>query len=149
MRILVDGDACPQKEEIAKLAREYDIHLIVYMDYAHISYQEDYEVKQCEVGRDQVDMMIVNDVQKGDLVITQDFGLATLVLAKKAYVLHISGMRIHQENIDELMFRRYVGQKVRKANKHVNGPSKRTDDDKKYFLKQLELMIKEILMWDK
>ena len=64
MRILVDGDATPQREEIAEIARKYNVEMIVYMDYAHLVESEDYTIKQCSVGSDSVDMMIVKDVKE-------------------------------------------------------------------------------------
>lgn len=143
MRILIDGDACPQKEEIAKIAREYDVSVIVYMDYAHISCCKDYIIKYCMVGKDSVDMLIVKDVQENDIVITQDYGLASLVLAKNALVLHVSGMMIDKNNIEELLLRRYVGYKERKQNKHLKGPRKRTKQDEAYFIAQLRSLLEK------
>lgn len=143
MRILIDGDACPQKEKIAKIAREYDVSVIVYMDYAHISCCKDYIIKYCMVGKDSVDMLIVKDVQENDIVITQDYGLASLVLAKNALVLHVSGMMIDKNNIEELLLRRYVGYKERKQNKHLKGPRKRTKKDEAYFIAQLRSLLEK------
>lgn len=145
MRILVDGDACPNKEEIVKIAKEYQLEMIVFVDYAHILDDEYYEVRQCEIGRDSVDMQIVNEVQKDDIVITQDYGLSSLLLVKKTKVLHVSGMIIDKDNIDDLLMRRYQGYKDRRKDKHLKGPKKRTVQDKEYFLNQLISLIKEML----
>ena len=70
IRILVDGDATPQREEIGYIAKKYHIEMIVYMDYAHYVDSDLYKVKQCSVGNDNVDQMIINDVKKDDIVIT-------------------------------------------------------------------------------
>lgn len=138
MRILVDGDACPNKQEIKELAVKYQKEMIVYMDYAHMIEDDDYQVVQCEIGRDSVDMVILSQIKAHDLLITQDYGLAGLVLSKGATVLHVSGMIIDSENIDSLLMSRYISAKQRKANKHLKGPSKRTDEIKIKFLKELE-----------
>ena len=119
MRVLIDGDACPNKREIKQLLDRYQIRMIVFVDYAHLLNEDLYEVRHCEVGKDSVDMRIVNEVKAGDLVITQDYGLASLVLSKNAKVLHVSGMRIDQENIDGLLLKRYEGYKQREIVKQL------------------------------
>ena len=143
MRILVDGDATPQREEIAEIARKYNVEMIVYMDYAHLVYSDVYRVKQCSVGSDNVDMMILNDVIENDLVITQDYGLSSLVLLKKAKVLHVNGSVINESNIETLLMQRYVGAKLRKENKHLKGPKKRTKETEDRFIESLEKLIKQ------
>lgn len=142
MRIIVDGDASPYKNEIFALASQYQISMYVYVDYAHLLKEAPYQVIECEIGRDSVDMRIITDLQKGDLLITQDYGLAALALGKAAKVLHVSGMEITSQNIDELLLRRYIGAHQRKSGKHVKGPSKMTKQDRIYFLEQLEIILR-------
>ncbi|MCI9094285.1 MAG: hypothetical protein HFF36_10975 [Coprobacillus sp.] len=141
MRLLIDGDACPQKEQIYEISQKYQIQMIVFLDYAHVSNLMKCEVRYCEIGKDSVDLMIINEVKDGDIVITQDYGLASLVIVKGAKVLHTSGKFIHGGNIDELLMSRYVGYKERSRNKHVKGPKKRTYNDNLYFLSQLEKLL--------
>lgn len=141
MRLLIDGDACPNKNEIKEMAMAQGIEMIVFIDYAHILEDDYYQVVQCEVGRDSVDMAILNKAKANDLVITQDYGLASLLLGKKVKVLHTSGMIIHEGNIEGLLMSRYVSAKQRRANGRLKGPSKRTDDVKKKFLDKLQNLI--------
>lgn len=143
MRLIVDGDAAPQREDIAEVSKKYNIEMIVYMDYAHLVHNDMYTVKQCSVGNDNVDMMIINDVKENDIVITQDYGLASLVLLKKAKVLHVSGAIIDENNIDTLLMQRYVGAKLRKENKHLKGPKKRTKEIEDRFIYNIEELIKQ------
>ena len=82
------------------MIKKYNVEVIVYMDYAHLVHSDDYTIKQCSVGSDSVDMMIVSDVKENDLVITQDYGLSSLVLTKKAKVLHVNGTMIDENNIE-------------------------------------------------
>lgn len=142
MRILVDGDACPNKDEIKQLAIKYQKEMIVFIDYAHMIEDDYYQVVQCDIGADSVDMALLNWARAGDLVITQDYGLAGLLLSKGVQVLHISGMKIDSSNIDGLLMTRYISAKQRKVNKHIKGPSKRTDEVKFKFLKELENVLK-------
>ena len=131
MAILVDGDACPDLLEIKKLAKRYLVEMIVFVDYAHCLQDDYFKVCFCEVGKDSVDQAIINTCKKGDLVISQDYGLASYALLKGAQVLHPSGKVINNENID-------VSAKQRRMNKRVKGPAKRTDKIHDIFLRQLE-----------
>ena len=131
MAILVDGDACPDLLEIKKLAKRYLVEMIVFVDYAHCLQDDYFKVCFCEVGKDSVDQAIINTCKKGDLVISQDYGLASYALLKGAQV-------INNENIDQLLMGRYVSAKQRRMNKRVKGPAKRTDKIHDIFLRQLE-----------
>ncbi len=142
MRLLIDGDACPDRESIKDIAKTYNIEMIVFVDYAHILSDDDYEVVHCETGNDSVDMALVSRVKKGDLVITQDYGLAGLILSKGALVLHVSGQMITHDNIDGLLMSRYLSAKERKKNNRIKGPAKRTQEIKELFLKQIEDILK-------
>lgn len=143
MRILIDGDACPQKEDIVNIVRKYHLKMIVYVDFAHVFNNDEFEVKHCEVGHDHVDMMIINDALAGDIVITQDFGLASLVLMKKAKVLHVSGKILTNENINNHLMSRYVSSHLRRSRVRLKGPPQRTKVVESFFINQLENLIKE------
>ena len=145
MRVIVDGDAAMYKNDIYQLTLNYQIEMFVYLDYAHLLKDAPYPVIECEIGKDSVDMRILSDLKKGDLLITQDYGLAALALGKGAYVLHVSGLKITSQNIDELLLRRYIGAHQRKSHKHIKGPSKPTKENKDYFLKQLETILSILL----
>lgn len=95
MRVIVDGDAAMYKNDIYQLTLDYQIEMFVYLDYAHLLKDAPYPVIECEIGKDSVDMRILSDLKKGDLLITQDYGLAALALGKGAYVLHVSGLKSH------------------------------------------------------
>ena len=143
MRILIDGDGCPQKEQVINVANEHHMKVILFVDYAHVMNDVSCELRYCEIGQDSVDLMIANEVQSDDLVITQDYGLASLVLHKGAKVLHVNGFIIDTHNIDELLYQRYLGYQNRKFDKHIKGPKKRTLQDQNQFIDQLKLLIEE------
>lgn len=144
MRLLIDGDACPDKEEVKRIAQKYCIEMIVFVDYAHLIEEDYYQVVYCEVGNDSVDMEIINQAQPYDLVVTQDYGLASLLLGKHVKVLHVSGMIIDVKNIEQLLMSRYVSAKQRRVQKHLKGPPKRTLEMKNRFLKTLDKMLKDM-----
>lgn len=143
MRLIIDGDGCPDKNFIFDLAQKCDIEMYVFIDYAHVLQDCDYHVIRCEVGHDSVDMAIVNFAKKGDLVITQDYGLAGLLLTKNVQILHTNGKVIDEDNINLLLSTRYIHAQLRRAGQKTKGPSKRTKEDTRYLLKQLENILKQ------
>lgn len=143
MRVIVDGDGCPDKDGIATLAKKYHKDMYVFIDYAHVLESDEYQVIACDVGHDSVDMAIVNFAQKGDLVITQDYGLAGLLLSRQVQVLHVSGQIINEKNIHTLLSTRYLHSQMRKAGQRTKGPSKRTVKNRELFLNQVEKLLKQ------
>ncbi len=139
--VLIDGDACPDVKEIIKIAKEYNLNVKLFMDYAHMVQTEECEVFLCDVGHDSVDMTLLNHTKSNDIVVTQDYGLAGLAIGKGAKVIHVSGKIISSENIDGLLMSRYVSAKERKKKKHLKGPPKRTEDIRMNFLNQLRYII--------
>ncbi|MCD7950048.1 MAG: DUF188 domain-containing protein [Erysipelotrichaceae bacterium] len=140
MRLLVDGDGCPDIADMKNLAKKYDIPMIVYIDYAHQLHDDYFQTIYCEVGNDSVDMRLFNDSQKDDLVITQDYGLASLLISKNVQVMHISGKTLDKDNIDFYINSRYQSAKARHshAKTHLKGPKKkRTAQTTNNFIKNL------------
>jgi uncharacterized protein YaiI (UPF0178 family) len=80
-----------------------------------------------------VDFKLIAAVQAGDVVVTQDYGVAAIALSKKARVIHQSGMLFTQSNIDGLLNDRYENQKSRRAGKRTSGPKKRTRQEDERF----------------
>ena len=138
MRIIIDGDACPQKvkEICERAAHEFKIELIIVVDMEHYI-TSDFDVIVIEKGRDAVDYKIVEIFQQGDILVTQDYGLASLVLKKAEAIIHASGFFINDKNIDELLESRYLGQKIRKLGGKTKGPSKRRKEQDVNFEKCL------------
>lgn len=140
MRVLIDGDASPVKELTINVCKKYNVCCIIYMDYAH-EYTSDYaEIIFCDKGKDSVDLKISNDCIKDDIVITQDYGLATLVLSKGGIVVHNKGFIINNFNIDTLLEQRYIGNKLRSKTR-IKGPRKRNDLDDLNFIKTLDSLL--------
>lgn len=144
MRIIIDGDACPQrvKEICETAAKEYGIELIIVVDIDHYIVS-DYQVIVVEQGRDSVDYKIVQIFKEDDLLVTQDYGLASLVLNKASAVIHTAGFFINKNNIDNLLQSRYISEKVRKLGGKTKGPSKRTKEQDENFKKCLYKVLYE------
>ena len=140
MRVLIDGDASPVKEIAICLCKEFDVECIIYMDYSH-EYESDYaKVIFCDKGADSVDLKISNECLKNDIVVTQDYGLATVILAKGGKVIHNNGFIIDEKNIDTLLESRYLGKKLRDKVR-IKGPKKRTCEDDLKFSNTLRILL--------
>ena len=147
MNILVDADACPVVPEIERVARKYHVLLHLYCDTNHVLCSEVGEVHVIGAGADAVDIAIANACQKGDIVVTQDYGVAAMVLGKGGYAVHQNGWQYTEKNIDCLLYERYEVKKARCSSKrtHLHGPRKRTDDDNEKFTATFNELIKLIL----
>ncbi len=145
MRIFVDSDACPVKEEIMKIAQAEKV-----MAYFVSSTRNFFVVKEGAVyyqwvladqGKEALELYIANQINAGDIVITHDYGLASMVLGKKGYVMTPRGRRIDQDNIEFLLFRKHVHSKVFRTFCKLNGSKSLHEEDRLLFsLKLLELI---------
>lgn len=144
MKILVDADACPVKELILACAEKHGLEVVMVCDVAHLLfYAEDFvTVVTVDQGADSADLAIANRTQKQDICITQDYGLASLLLAKQATVLHPNGFFYTQETIDRMLFERHLSREMRRQKKSRGGHiRKRTKEDDEKFRAALERAI--------
>ncbi len=146
MRILIDADACPVTRIAEDVARKHGIPVILLCDTNHILNSEYSTVKTIGAGADAVDIALINLCRQGDIVITQDYGVAALALGKGARAIHQSGRRYTDENIDSLLMERHLAKKARRSSKHhLKGPAKRTEEDDLHFAQSFERMILEAI----
>lgn len=141
MQILVDADACPVKDIILKIAKQYAIPVTMIIDAAHELKEEYCRVITVDIERDSVDFALMKLLSPEDIVVTQDFGLAALVLGQGARVLNQNGLVYTEANIDKLLFERYLGQKVRRGGGRTTNPKKRTKADDVRFAAALVSLI--------
>lgn len=152
MKIIIDADASPVKDEVTTLAENYNLEVWLVHSFDHMSYKEQPAfVKTITVdpGFDSADFKILNIARKGDIIITQDYGLASLLLPKGCRVLHHKGKEYTADNIQGLLDQRHFSAQARKAGQRTKGPKALTDFDRKYFLQQLSRVIKENLEQEK
>lgn len=131
MQILVDADACPVKEIILDCAKQYCVMVHMVCDVTHIlSYPQDFvQTTTVDKGADSADLYIANLAVAGDIGVTSDYGLATLLLAKGCIVLHPNGFCYTNENIDRMLFERHISREMRKKHKRHGGHiAKRTSE---------------------
>ncbi len=136
MKVLIDGDGCPVVKETIKMCQQRKIEVVVFIDTAHVMNSNYAKVIMVDKGSDSVDFAMVNKVLENDIVITQDYGLASMVLAKKARAVNQNGLIFTEFNIDSLLASRHISKMARmnRSNNKVKGPKKRTKNDNDLFI---------------
>ena len=142
MKIYVDADACPVTRIAERVAREYAIPVVLLCDTNHVLSSEYSEIRVIGAGADAVDIALINLCQRGDIVVTQDYGVAALALGKGAKAIHQSGRWYTDENIDGLLMGRHMAKVARRKSKnHLKGPAKRTEEDDRWFEESFRQLI--------
>ena len=143
MQIFVDADACPVVQIIEKIAKKYQVAVTLLCDTNHILDSEYSEVMVVGAGADAVDYKLISICHKGDIVVSQDYGVAAMALGKGAYAIHQSGKWYTDENIDQMLMERHLNKKARRSSSknHIKGPRKRTEEDDNRFAESFEKMI--------
>lgn len=143
MKIYVDADACPVVKIVEKVAAGNKIEVCLLCDTNHVLQSDYSDIKIVGAGADAVDFALVNLCRSGDIVVTQDYGVAAMVLGKAAYAIHQSGRWYTNDNIDQLLMERHMAKVARRAKSknHLSGPRKRTIEDDKYFEESFRKLI--------
>lgn len=146
MRIFVDADACPVIDIIERLAKKYDVPVTLLCDTNHVLASDYSEVKVIGTGADAVDYALIGLCSKGDIVVSQDYGVAAMALGKGAYAIHQSGKWYTNENIDQMLMERHLAKKARRATKknHLKGAKKRSAQDDERFAASFEKMVRKV-----
>ncbi|MCQ2464934.1 MAG: YaiI/YqxD family protein [Oscillospiraceae bacterium] len=144
MKIYIDADGCPVVKQTLKIAARHDVKCVIICDTAHRIEHENTETIIVEKGADSADFRLVNLIQKGDIAVTQDYGLAAMCLSKNAAVINQDGKIYSEENISGLLEFRAAAKKIRKSGGRLKGPSKRTEQQNTDFEIKLELLLKEL-----
>ena len=141
-RILIDADGCPVVNLAIEAARQFGLRCVIVCDEAHVFERDGAETITVTRGADSVDFCLTNMAGADDLVITQDYGLAAMCLAKKAGVINQDGQEYSENNIDGLLFYRHEAKKARMAGGHLKGKPKRKKEQDEQFYVSLCKMIK-------
>lgn len=145
MKILIDGDACPVKNEIANIASKHNIEVLYFCSVSHYSDHNPFSNSILVDNEDQaVDMKIISYLKEKDIVITQDYGLASLVLNKGAFVLSFNGKRFTKGNIDLYLYQRYLSTQQRKMKLKTSRQRKRGKQEDLDFKHSLEKLIDQL-----
>ena len=148
MKIFVDADACPVVRIIEKLAKKYEIPCILLCDTSHVLSSDYSEVVIVGSGADAVDFKLISLLSKGDICVSQDYGVAAMALGKGCFAIHQSGKWYTNENIDQMLMERHLAKKARRSTRkhHLKGPAKRTLEDDIRFEESFEKIIQKAMV---
>lgn len=143
MRVLIDADGCPVVNSTIRICGKHAVPCLIFCDTAHQINREGAITYVVDKGADSADFRIANSAEPGDIVITQDYGVASMCLAKNARVLHQDGWEYTQWNIDALMFERHEARKFRASGGRTKGPHRRTNTQDQAFEKALDELLSD------
>jgi len=141
MELWIDADACPVVDIAIRVAQTYHVTVTLVCDDAHHMQREGARTITVARGADSADLMLVNLLKRGDAVVTQDYGLAALCLARGARVMDPNGRVYNDDNIDSLLGMRHVAARVRRGGGRLKGPPKRTKQQDEWFEQALERVL--------
>ena len=141
VRILIDADGCPVTKLTLKIAAGYGVKCVIFCDTAHEFSSDTAEVVICSKGADSADFALLSRVKRGDIVVTQDYGLAALAMTRGARVLDQNGRYYTDDNIDRLLEERNLAKRIRRGGGRMRGPAKRTEAQNEAFESALRCLI--------
>lgn len=143
MKLLIDADGCPVTDIAVAACAKHGIPCLIVCDFAHVFNRPPAETITVSKGADSADLALFNRVDAGDIVITQDYGLAAICLAKRAVVLNQDGMEYTNDNIDALLLSRHSAREIRQSGGRLKGPAKRTHKQDESFKTALSSLIEK------
>ena len=143
MQIYVDADACPVVGIVKETAKKYKIPVTLLCDTNHVLHSDYSDVVVVGAGADAVDYKLISICHRGDIVVSQDYGVAAMALGKGAYAIHQSGKWYTNDNIDQMLMERHLNKKAGRSShkNHIKGPKKRTEEDNERFAQSFEKLI--------
>lgn len=136
MKIIIDSDASPVKGIVIQEAEKRGLDVILVASFAHFSnkvHPSHVETVYVDSEKEAADYKIMQLAQRSDVLITQDYGLASMTLLKGVTVLHHKGFQYDQYNIERLLESRYLSAQMRKSGKRTKGPKPFTQADAQTF----------------
>ena len=142
MKVLIDADGCPVVDIAVKLSAAANIECVIICDTAHVFEKPGAKTITVSSGADSVDFALVNMIERNDIVVTGDYGLAAMCLARGAVCTDPNGKLYTEHNIDGLLMVRHTAKKIRQAGARLKGPAKRTAEQNKAFEEKLKELLK-------
>ena len=147
MNVYVDADACPVVGIVENLAKKYEVPCTLICDTNHVLSSDYSEIICVSAGADAVDFKLISLLKRGDICVSQDYGVAAMALSKGCFAIHQSGRWYTNENIDQMLMERHLAKKARRGSSkhHLKGPAKRTAEDDQRFEESFEKLIRKTL----
>lgn len=143
LRVLIDADGCPVVDETIIICKSFGLECLILCDTSHHFDKDGATTFTFSKGSDSVDFALVNMLKKGDIVVTQDYGLASMCLARAVRVLNQDGHEYTNDNIDALLLSRHTSKKLRQSGKRIKGQLKRTKQQDQDFIESLTKILSE------
>lgn len=131
--LIIDADATPNIKEVEKICKENNVKLLLVCDDAHEMKYDYADVKICQSSSQAADLYIISNIKKDDILVTQDYGLATIVIDRVKAVINPKGFKYTKFNIDMLNLQKHQNQKNRKKGRYSKS-KKRSEEDKLNYL---------------
>lgn len=141
MKVYVDADACPVVDEVIEIVGDRSIEIVHNRHHEHSFKQSNVDTHETGDRSDAADHYIYNNMDPDDLVVTDDLGLAALVLGKGGHVIRFRGDRPTQENIELKLSLRDAAARERRKSNRVKGPPEFTESDRESFCDALRSFI--------
>jgi uncharacterized protein YaiI (UPF0178 family) len=145
MKIFVDADGCPVIDLAIKVAKSYSLEIIIVKNYSHELWNDYATIITVDQSPDSADFYIANNARKGDIVVTQDYGLATMALSKRAFCINQNGLIINSKNIDSLLERRHINRELRRKHHKYTKFKKRESGQDAQFERKLTGLIEDYM----
>jgi uncharacterized protein YaiI (UPF0178 family) len=145
--LFIDADACPVTREAITAARALGIPVVLVangtQNMDRYTKRSGVEAIQVSSGADAADFAVIERLQPGDVVVTQDIGLAAMVLGRGAAAVGPRGHVFHMATIDAEMHIRHEEKKLRRAGGRHGGPRPFTDEDREHFSEVVERLLRQ------
>jgi len=123
MTIFIDADGCPVVNNTIRIAKQAGVNCVLVCDTAHVFHRVGATTVTVSKGKDSVDFVLVNMISAGDIVVTQDYGLAAMCLARGAVPIRQDGLLYTTANIDWLLMQRHTAKQIRRSGQSARGLS--------------------------
>ena len=144
MTVFIDADGCPVVDIAVRVTKQADLECVIICDTSHVFEKPGAKTITVPRGSDSVDFVLVNMVQKGDIAVTQDFGLAAICLSKGVTPINQNGMIYSDSNIEALLHQRHTSKKIRMSGGRLKGPSKRIPEQDRAFENALKELLRRV-----
>lgn len=143
MKVLVDADSCPVLDVVRQVCERAGVPVVTVASYRHQITGEGHITVGPEP--EAADLAIINRTERGDIVITRDYGLAALVLARGAHALNHWGHRFRDEEMDSRLAQAALNERLRRTGRRVHTPHRRTHERGVPFAVALRTLLQEVL----
>jgi uncharacterized protein YaiI (UPF0178 family) len=142
--VFVDADACPIKSEIFSLASQYNVPSVFISSYNHFSPLQQMKWVYVDAEKEAVDLYILNHAASGDVVVTQDIGLASMLVNRGVHVISPRGKVYKEEEMENALHHRYLHAKMRRQGVYPKGMKQFSDRDRRLFRQNFEKILSKL-----